>query len=159
MSKIKDLGSLITLGLEPQAHFRSAAEPPSATQSERSPRSGGKRATPFSLRLSVDERAQLEAEAGRQPLGSYIRERLLGPDAAPRRRQHRPQIDDEKLGRVLAALGASRLSQNLNQLAKASNMGTPDITYDTDRELQDACTQIAEIRALLVEALGLAPKA
>ncbi len=40
----------------------------------------GKRKTPppFSLRLSFEERARLERDAGDMPLGAYIRERLFG---------------------------------------------------------------------------------
>jgi hypothetical protein len=37
---------------------------------------------PFSLRLTYEERAILEAEADGKPLGAYIRERLLGEKAS-----------------------------------------------------------------------------
>ena len=40
---------------------------------------------PFSLRLTFEERAELEKKAAGMALGAYIRERLLGEDAAPRR--------------------------------------------------------------------------
>lgn len=32
---------------------------------------------PFSIRLTFEERAQLDAQRGRMPLSAYIRERLL----------------------------------------------------------------------------------
>ncbi len=41
---------------------------------------------PFSLRLTFEERAALESAAGDQPLGSYIRYRLLGEDEQQPRR-------------------------------------------------------------------------
>ncbi|HEX6957894.1 MAG TPA: hypothetical protein VF194_07910 [Ferrovibrio sp.] len=67
--------------------------------------------TPFSLRLTAAERARLESEAAGKTLGAYIRERLLGEDAAPRKRKGNSPIQDhEALGRVLGALGQSRLS-------------------------------------------------
>ena len=76
---------------------------------------------PFSLRLSFEERAKLEHAAGDKALGAYIRERLLGDDAAPRMKRGRSPVKDHAaLGRVLAALGQSRLSSNLNQLARAT---------------------------------------
>lgn len=79
---------------------------------------------PFSLRLSFEERARLEDDAAGISLGAYIRERLLGEDAEPRKTRGKfPVKDHEALGRVLAALGSSRLSSNLNQLAKAVNTG------------------------------------
>jgi len=44
-----------------------------------------KKPTPFSLRLSFEERARLERDAAGMSLGAYIRERLFGEDAAPRK--------------------------------------------------------------------------
>jgi hypothetical protein len=110
---------------------------------------------PFSLRLTYEERARLEAEADGKPLGAYIRERLLGDDVAPRtRRGNSPVKDKEALGRVMGALGASRLSSNLNQLAKAVNTGSLPVTPETEEELREACREIAELRADLLKALG-----
>jgi len=110
---------------------------------------------PFSLRLTLEERARLEAEAGDLPLGAYIRERLLGDDTAPRtRRGNSPVKDKEALGRVMGALGAARLSANLNQLAKAVNTGSLPVTPETEAELQEACRKIADMRADLLRALG-----
>lgn len=110
---------------------------------------------PFSLRLTYEERAQLEAEADGKPLGAYIRERLLGDDTAPRtRRGNSPVKDKEALGRVMGALGAARLSANLNQLAKAVNTGSLPVTPETEVELQQACQEVAKMRADLLRALG-----
>lgn len=113
---------------------------------------------PFSLRLTQEERARLEAEANGNPLGAYIRERLLGDDAAPRKRiGNGPVKDKEALGRALGALGASRLSANLNQLAKAVNTGSLPVTPETEAELIEACREIADMRADLLRALGKSP--
>jgi hypothetical protein len=110
---------------------------------------------PFSLRLTLEERARLEAEAGDLPLGAYIRKRLLGDDVSPRtRRGNSPVKDKEALGRVMGALGAARLSANLNQLAKALNTGSLPVTPETEAELQEACRKIADMRADLLRALG-----
>lgn len=111
---------------------------------------------PFSLRLTFEERARLEAAANGMPLGAYIRTVLFDQDLPTlRRRGHRPVVDHEELGRVLAVLGASRLAQNVNQLAKAVNVGALPITPDTETALQGACANIAEMRGLLIKALGL----
>ena len=113
---------------------------------------------PFSLRLTYEERAQLEAEAGDMPLGAYIREQLLGDDAAPRKRRgNSPVKDKEALGRAMGALGASRLSSNLNQLAKAVNSGSLPVTPEVETELKEACRDIADMRADLLRALGKSP--
>lgn len=117
-----------------------------------------KKPVPFSLRLSAEERARLEAEAGGKPLGAYIRERLLGPNADKRRIQRKPRIDEQKIATVLAELGRSRLSSNLNQLAKSVNMGTLDVSRDVEQELKDACGAVLAMRDALIIALGLKPE-
>lgn len=115
----------------------------------------GKYPPPFSLRLTFEERAKLEKNAAGMALGAYIRERLLGEDAVPRRTRGRfPVKDQEALGRVLAALGQSRLSANVNQLARAVNSGSLPVTPETEAALQEACADIAAIRHDLMRALG-----
>lgn len=110
---------------------------------------------PFSLRLTFEERARLERDATGMSLGSYIRGRLFGEDASPRKtRGKTPLKDHEALGRVLGALGGSRLSQNLNQLARAVNTGSLPVTPETERDLREACAAVALIRAELMRALG-----
>lgn len=114
-----------------------------------------KATAPFSLRLSPTERARLEAEAGNQPLGAYIRSRLLGEKVEKRRVTRRPAIDHKKLAMVLAELGRSRLASNINQLAKAANIGALDVSPEVEGELQEACQSIASVREALIDALGV----
>lgn len=117
-----------------------------------------KHPAPFSLRLTHEERARLVSEAGRRPLGVYIRERLLGDETKPRKRQGSYVVKDyQALGRVLGALGKSRLSSNLNQLAKAVNTGSLPVTPETEAELKAACREISAIRLDLLKALGKTP--
>jgi hypothetical protein len=110
---------------------------------------------PFSLRLTAEERARLEADAAGKPLGAYVRSRLFGEEATPRKRKGKsPLKDQEALGRVLGALGRSSLSSNLNQLARAVNTGTLPVHPETEAELRNACQDIKAIRADLLQALG-----
>lgn len=91
---------------------------------------------PFSLRLTFEERARLERDAAGMSLGAYIRSRLFGDDPPPRRTRSKfPVKDKAALAKVLAALGASRLSQNLNQLARAVNIGAFPVTPETGAAL------------------------
>ena len=116
----------------------------------------GKSPPPFSLRLTFEERAKLEAAANGVPLGAYIRALLFDEELPKvRRRNTNPVKDHEALGRVLAALGQSHLSSNLNQLARAVNTGTLPVHPEIEAELREACTDIALMRAALIEALGL----
>lgn len=113
---------------------------------------------PFSLRLTYEERARLDAERGSKTLAAYIRERLFGVDAAPRKKRgNSPVQDKEALGRMAGALGQSRLSQNMNQLAKAVNSGSLPVTPETEAEIKEACREISEMRAALLAALGKVP--
>lgn len=122
-------------------------------------KTGSARCTaPFSLRLTHEERARLLADAGRKSMGAYIRERLFGDEAAPRKRRgENPIQDHEALGRVLGVLGRSRLASNLNQLAKAAHTGSLPVTPETEADLRQACCEVSAMRADLLRALGKVP--
>ncbi|MBB4101416.1 hypothetical protein [Sphingomonas kyeonggiensis] len=116
-----------------------------------------KRPAPFSLRLTFEQRARLETAAGNMTLGAYIHSRLFGEEGASqsRRRLRKPVKDEQALAQVLAMLGQSRLSSNLNQLARSANSGSLPVTPDTEAALNDAAVQVQEMRRLLIEALNL----
>ena len=128
----------------------------SATRPRKKPKR--RYAPPFSLRLTVEERKRLDEMAGNQPLGSYIRDRLLGEQTEKRRKVKKPKPDTAMLAMVLSELGQSRLASNINQLAKAANMGTLDITPEIEQEIEQACREIQAMRALLIAALGVVPE-
>lgn len=114
-----------------------------------------KKPTPFSLRLSVEERQLLEELAGTKPLGAYIRETLLS-NAKPRRgRTSRPKEDNIILAQILAELGASRIPNNLNQLARAANTGSLLVTDDVLKDLNEAIQNVSFIKEILIKTLGL----
>ena len=110
----------------------------------------------LSLRLTFEERTQLERDASGSSLGAYIRARVFDPaNPPPRNRGKFPVKDHRALASVLAMLGQSRLGNNLNQLARAANIGTLEVTPDTEAALKGACRGIASIRHMLMVALGL----
>ncbi|MFY9351141.1 MAG: hypothetical protein WBL20_04840 [Sphingobium sp.] len=115
-----------------------------------------KRDAPLSLRLSRHERARLDRDAAGMSLGAYIKWRLFDPDRPPpRTRGKAPVRDHILLSQLMALLGQSRLSSNVNQLAKAANSGSLPVTPETESDLRHACRDIAEIRRMLMQALGL----
>ncbi|MCW2368836.1 hypothetical protein [Sphingobium sp. B11D3D] len=117
---------------------------------------GKKRPSPFSLRLTFEQRARLEKEAGDIPLGAYILDRLFNDDTKPpRRRGKNPVKDHQALAKLLGKLGQSRLSANLNQLAKSANTGSLPVTPDTEAALNEAAEAVREMRRTLIEALNL----
>ena len=123
------------------------------------PQSEKKPLKPFSLRFTRDERAQLDKDAAGMSLGAYIRSRLFNNSLPKRRtRNKHPIKDHQELAKVLAELGRSLLANNLNQLAKAANSGSLDVTPETDKALQLACSDIRWMRHVLMTALGLTPE-
>ncbi|MEM6387999.1 MAG: hypothetical protein AAF718_17370 [Pseudomonadota bacterium] len=121
--------------------------------------STGKSPAPFSLRLTFEERSALERAANGLPLGAYIKARLFDePLEKVRQRNTRPVADHAALGRDLASLGQSRLSTNLNQLAKAVNTGTLPVHPEVEEEISKACRDVAAMRAELLRALGKQPQ-
>ncbi|MBF9045104.1 plasmid mobilization relaxosome protein MobC, partial [Rhodobacterales bacterium HKCCE4037] len=110
-----------------------------------------KRGAPFSLRLSFEERAKLERQAGSLPLASYIKSVILDEEAPTYRQRRKPVEADQKLlAEVLACLGSTRLANNLNQLAKAANSGALYCDSETKSELNRACDDVRAMRLLLM---------
>lgn len=111
---------------------------------------------PFSLRLSSDERARLERNASGLSLGAYIRWRLFDPEnLPPRHRGKFPVKDHQAISALLGKLGNSRMASNLNQLAKAANSGSLALDPEIEAELRCALADVADMRRLLIEALGM----
>ena len=52
-------------------------------------------------------------------------------------------------------LDSSRLASNMNQIAKALNIGSLELTPETETALLEACADIYEMRNMLIKALGL----
>tara|TARA_R110000772_G_scaffold64081_5_gene143277 strand:- start:3069 stop:3500 length:432 start_codon:yes stop_codon:yes gene_type:complete len=111
-----------------------------------------KRGAPFSIRLTQLERAELKAQADGEPLGSYIKSRLF--TGAPYRSRAK-RVDREALGKVFGALGKSRIPQNLNQIAKAANIGAMPVTPELLEELHETCAELKSLRQEIIVALGL----
>ena len=88
-------------------------------------------------------------------VGAYIKAKIFDEGLEKvRRRNTNPVQDHQELGRILGSLGASRLSQNLNQLARAANRGALPVSPDVEAELKQACADIAAMRDALMRALG-----
>lgn len=131
-----------------------AEKPPSGKDPGKNP---GKHGAPFSLRLTKEERKALDTLADGRPLGAYIKEALLEREVRPRTRGRKPVKDREALAKLLGLLGQSRLSSNINQLAKAVHTGSLPVNAEVHRALLEACAGIRAMRDALLTALGLQP--
>lgn len=111
------------------------------------------RPSPFTIRLSPEQRAQADSLAAEAELSlaSLFISAVFG--TPPPRHSRRPHPDRELLAQVLAALGRSHIGSNINQLAKAANeRKSPDSLL-----LKQACDDIRTIRDTLLRALGRTP--
>lgn len=115
----------------------------------------------LSVRLSDDERATLEKEAGKLSLSAHVRRRLLGGSVSgrrgkvPSRKRRIPTVDHVALGKTLALLGQAELSRRLDELAVAAMMGALPVTPELVQELHAVCAYIREMRKSLMEALNI----
>jgi hypothetical protein len=127
----------------------STAEPTIASTASK------KRQPPFSLRLTPEERGQLERDAAGQSIAEHVKAILFKDAPRTQPRGKTPVKDHQALGEVLAKLGASRISNNLNQLAYAANTGNLPFDPETIQRLNEAYQHVREIRDLLIKSLGL----
>lgn len=125
---------------------------PQAGQPRRKPKHA-----PVSIRFTLEERAQIERDAGEKSLSRYIRERLFGAKAKGRS-VRAPIKDHAALARVLSALGRSNLARECAALTKAAQDERIILDTDSAAALRQACTDIAIMRQELVKALGLRPE-
>lgn len=109
------------------------------------------------IRLTASERAELDRLSGSQTVSAYVREKALGEHVVKRITLRKPKMEDIQYSTLLAALGQSRLSSNVNQLAKHANMGTIDCTQNVEQQLEDASNAILAMRDALFMALGHRP--
>ena len=114
-----------------------------------------KYAPPFSVRLTLAERARLDAEAGQLPIGEYVRMQLFDKPDARQRVYRRPVQDAEALVEVLSALGNSRMTGNLYQIVRAVHAGELAVTAEQQKDLEEALVNVRDMRQWLMAALGL----
>lgn len=112
-------------------------------------------AKPYCIRLTPSEKSRLEELAGNQTVSAYVREKCLGPDVAPRRKVSRCQPDHEVAAKLLSALGRSRIASNLNQIAKALNMGAVPVDEELQADISEACAAVIGMRRDSIIALGI----
>lgn len=137
--------------------FNSTAENPKRRKS-------AKTTLPLSIRVKAEEKARLEAMAGAQALSAYVRQRLLGEDAAaarPKRYRKKPQapgIDHVEVARLLGMFGRSELATSILALNIAIESGEWTPSPEIEERITRACAQIHEIRLVLIHALSVKPQ-
>lgn len=110
----------------------------------------------ITLRLSEEENAKLRDFAADMSVSAYVRKCLFDGDLTPRkRRSYMPVKDQQALAQLLALLGASRIANNLNQLAYHANTGSLAIDDEARGQIDETYIHVRQIRDTLIAALGL----
>ena len=114
----------------------------------------------LSVPMSPEQMADLARRAGRAPLSAFARAQLFPandnePAPAIRTRRAAPVRDDAALAEVLAKLGKTDLGGSLREMAQLARLGALPLTPETEAEVQKACRDIADIKTLLMKALGI----
>lgn len=109
-----------------------------------------KRMPPLSIRLSPEERARLEFMAGDRPIGAFVKSRVFAAnDNVP------PKVySRQESARILGLLARMDVFPALNGLLRAAGNGQVQLEPEMDAALSAACGDLAEIRDLLITALG-----
>lgn len=132
--------------------LKSEFESASKVGADRKPRKAAKYPSPISFRPTKEERERLLQDAGGMSQSAYIRQCLFGQKASKR---VVPHVDRVLLAQILAKLGESRISNNLNQIAYHANSGSLILDDATVEEINEACLHVAWMHTQLIEALGL----
>lgn len=136
------------------AGMPSRRRPESKTTTSREPA----RTRKIDLRVSDAERAALEARAGRQPLGAYIRGALFPANdntPLPRCSGGISQGDRKLLAQVLGKLGQSGMSQALREMREAARSGSLIVDEEMLARFDQGLADLRAIKSLLMRALGV----
>lgn len=107
--------------------------------------------SPFSLRLTYEERAKLQRAAADQTLGTYIRSQLFDERSLASRHE---KIEDQKTyAQLLGIIGQSDLGKSLRELSNAAHSGSLVITPDTQVMLTAALQDVVAIKEMLLKEL------
>jgi hypothetical protein len=107
------------------------------------------------FRVSEDDYTRLLAAAGEMSVSAYIRARLFDEDMKAARKKNKiPQAEQKILAKMLCEFGKSRLSQNINQIAKAVHSGMVLMPDEAVTVLTKTQAEINALRTALLSALG-----
>lgn len=108
--------------------------------------------TRLSVRLTPEERLELERRAGDARLSDYVRRSLLGTS---RDKSRDIPVDQRQrdLAQILGLLGQSGVFQALADLSEGMRIGALPADDETKATIDAAHAELAEIKSLLMAAL------
>ena len=118
--------------------------------------------SPVSVRLTPEERLELEKAAGGMSLSRYIRSRLFQVGTIENQNHAEDRISpaarQKLLAQILSSLGKSGTATALSELAELARLGLLPDDADIAPTLAQARDETAKLREELLRALGLRPK-
>ncbi|MCK4946329.1 MAG: hypothetical protein KAS59_08720 [Alphaproteobacteria bacterium] len=124
--------------------------------SDLKPEKKAKRPAPLSIRLTAEQRYQLEEMAAGQSLNAYIKTVLFQDKTKSRKvRNKQPIKDHKKLALALGILGRLNTLDTLEKLLNTTDSKNAPLLSFVQRDILQACTDIRLIRCYLITALGV----
>jgi len=114
--------------------------------------------TRLTIRLTPEERAQLEAKAGDRALSAFMRDLALERAARRKTAQHQPGDVTTALAQVLALLGRSGAVAGISALGTAAQNGVLEHDESTLARLDTGLDDLATIKHLLMKALRVSER-
>lgn len=115
--------------------------------------------SPYSFRLTPQQRAFIkeQSQAAKMTESDWIRYILFSNAKLIEAKQKTVarRVSNRDLSQIIYLLGQSRIPNNLNQIAKAINMGTIIVSPDTERHIDESYRMVLWIRQTLIQQLGL----
>ena len=109
---------------------------------------------PFSMRLSVEERARLDALAGDMPMGAYVRSRLFDTPSPRHHKMRRFDVDKSLLKKLVRELGRQHISSRLHRIMDAIDDGDLEVGDKLELELRYLCSELRHLRRNIRKAVG-----
>lgn len=114
----------------------------------------------LSVPMTPEQMAELARRAGRSTVSAYVRGQLFPandntPVSSNRTRGAAPARDEAALAAILAMLGKTDLGSSLREIARLARLGALPLTTELEADIQMACRDIADIKMLLMKALGI----
>ena len=113
-----------------------------------------KRMAPLSIRLTAEQRTQLEHDAASMSLNAYALSRLFD-DYKPKRKRRVPTKPDKAIASALRRMAHSGIAAYLASQIVAQEEGRLGLSLDEEMELRGAYSECYCVRRDLVEALEL----
>lgn len=114
------------------------------------------------MRLTPEERLELEKAAGGMSLSRYIRSRLFQVDTVKNQNCDEERISpvarQKLLAQILSSLGKSGTATTLSELTELARLGLLPDDAEIAPTLAQARDETSKLRSELLRALGLRPK-